>query len=149
MRIYVDLCVNNRPFDDQHHPRTLIETIEFLFLLSKAIHKDITIINSFMLEDENSRTPFIDRKDKICDLLKTATEYVSYSEELEDRAMEIAGLGIMSIDALHIACAEMASADFFVTCDDHLVQKVRSNKENINVAILNLMEFITKEVFKV
>ncbi len=149
MRIYLDLCIYNRPFDDQHQPRIVIETIEFLFLLSEAIDKKITIINSFVLEDENSKNPFIDRKNKIYDLLKVALEYVSYSEELENRAKEIEKFGIMAMDALHIACAEMAKADFFVTCDDLLVQKGKSNKENINVRIMSLMEFITKEVFKV
>ncbi len=76
-----------------------------------------------MLEDENSKNPFIDRKDKIYDFLKVASEYVSYSEELENRAKEIEKFGIMAIDVLHIACAEMSKADFFVTCDDLLVRK--------------------------
>ena len=149
MRIYLDPCVYNRPFDDQHQPRIVIETMEFLFLLSKSIDKEITIINSFVLEDENSKNPFIDRRDKIYDLLKVALEYVTYSEELENRAKEIEKLGIMAMDALHIACAEMAKADFFVTCDDLLVRKGESNKGNINVRIMSLMEFITREVFKV
>ena len=149
MRIYLDLCIYNRPFDDQHQPRIVIETMEFLFLLSKAIDKEITIINSFVLEDENSKTPFIDRKDKIYDLLEVTSEYVSYSEELENRAKEIEKFGIMAMDALHIACAEMAKADFFVTCDDLLVRKGKTNKKNINVRIMSLMEFITREVFKV
>jgi len=77
MRIYLDLCIYNRPFDDQHQPRIVIETIEFLFLLSEAIDKKITIINSFVLEDENSKNPFIDRKNKIYDLLKVALEFIT------------------------------------------------------------------------
>jgi len=148
MRVYLDLCVYNRPFDDQHQPRIVIETIEFLFLLSKAIDKEITIFNSFVLEDENNKNPFIDRRDKICDLLKVASEYVSYSEELENRAKEIEKFGIMAMDALHIACAEVAKADFFITCDDLLVRKGKSKKANINVRIMSLMDFMTKEVFK-
>lgn len=55
----------------------------------------------------------------------------------------------MAIDSLHIACAEMAKADFFVTCDDLLVRKGKTNKEKLKVRIISLMEFITKEVFKV
>ncbi len=129
MKIYLDLCVYNRPFDDQRQPRVVIETLEFLFLLSKAIDKEITTINSFVLEDENSKNPFIDHKDKIYDLLKVATEYVSYSEELEKRAKEIEIFGMMARDALHIACAETAKADFFVTCDDILIRKGKTNKE--------------------
>ncbi len=89
MRIYLDLCVYNRPFDNQRQPRILIEGTEFLFLLSKAIDKEITLINSFVLEDENTRNPFIVRKDKISDLLKVAIKYVGYSEKLENRAKEV------------------------------------------------------------
>ena len=145
----MDLCVYNRPFDDQHQPRIVIETIAFLLLLLKATDKEITIVNSFVLEEENSKNPFIDRKDKISNLLKEAFEYVGHSEELANKAKEIEKSGIMAMDALHIACAEMAKADFFITCDDLLVRKGKSNKENINVRIMSLMEFITKEVFKV
>jgi len=149
MKIYLDLCVYNRPFDDQRQPRIAIETMEFLFLLSKAIDKEITTINSFVLEDENSKNPFIDRRDKIYDLLKVAREYVNYSEELGKRAEEIEKYGIMAIDALHIACAETATADFFVTCDDILAHKGKTNKEKLKVKIVSLMEFVNKEVFKI
>lgn len=149
MKIYLDLCVYNRPFDDQRQLRVVIETIEFLFLLSKAIDKEITTVNSFVLEYENSKNPFVDRKDKIYDVLKVATEYVSYSEELEKRAKEIEKFGIMSIDALHIACAEISKADFFVTCDDILIRKGKNNKEKLKVKIIGLMEFFIKEVFKI
>jgi hypothetical protein len=74
MKIYLDLCVYNRPFDDQGQPRVVIETMEFIFLLEKAINKEFTIVNSFVLEYENSKNPLIDRKDKIGDLLKIASE---------------------------------------------------------------------------
>ncbi|BCB96283.1 hypothetical protein JZK55_12050 [Dissulfurispira thermophila] len=149
MKIYLDLCVYNRPFDDQRQPRIMIETIEFLVLLSKAIDGEITTVNSFVLEDENSKNPFIERRNRICDFLKVANEYVHYSEELEKRAKEIEKLDIMGMDALHIACAEMAGVDFFVTCDDILVRKGRANKEKIKVKIISLIEFVTKEVFKI
>ena len=149
MRIYLDLCVYNRPFDDQRQPRIVIEGTEFLFLLSKAIEKEITLINSFVLEDENMRNPFIGRKDKIADFLKVATKFVGYSEKLENRAKEIEKFGIMAIDALHIACAEVAKDDFLVTCDDLLVRKGTINKERLKVKVIGLMEFVAKEVFKI
>jgi len=148
MKIYLDLCVFNRPFDDQRQPRIAIETMEFLFLLSKAIDKEIDIINSFVLEEENSKNPLISRKDKIYDFLNVASEYIRYSKELENRAQEIERLGITGIDALHIACSETAKADFFVTCDDILMKKGKNNREKINVRIIGLTEFITQEVFK-
>lgn len=148
MRIYLDLCVYNRPFDDQSQPRIFIEATEFLLILSEVVGRELTLISSFVLEYENIRSPFIMRRDKISDILKVASEYVSYSEKLKNRAKEIEKTGIMSMDALHIACAEMAKADFFVTCDDVLVRKGITNKENFKVRIISLMEFIDKEAFR-
>jgi predicted nucleic acid-binding protein len=148
MKLYLDLCVYNRPFDDQGQPRIVVETVEFMFLLEKAINKEMTIINSFVLEYENSKSPLIDRRDKIEDLLKIASEYVKYSERLENRAEEIEKRGFMAMDALHIACAEAAKSDFFITCDDLLLRKGKANNDKLKVRIVGLMEFFSEEVFK-
>jgi len=148
MKIYLDLCIYNRPFDDQGQPRIVVETVEFMFLLEKAINKEMTIINSFVLEYENSKSPLIDRRDKIDDLLKIASEYVRYSERLENRAEEIEKRGFMAMDALHIACAEASKSDFFITCDDLLLRKGKANKDKLKVRIVGLMEFFSEEVFK-
>jgi predicted nucleic acid-binding protein len=148
VKVYFDLCVYNRPFDDQKQSRIAIETLEFVFLLSKAEKGEISVINSFALEDENSQNPFVDRKDIISDLLKEAAIYVDYDEDLEEKAKEIEKLGIMGIDALHIACAEKAKSDFFVTCDDTLIKKCRAAKQVIKLKAMPLMKFIAEEVFK-
>ena len=149
MKIYLDLCVYNRPFDDQRQPRIAVETMEVLLLLEKAIVKEITLINSFALEYENKKSPLIDRRSKIGDVLKIASEYVRSSERLGNRAEEIERMGFMAMDALHIACAEAAKSDFFITCDDLLLRRAKSNKEKVKVDIMSLMEFVSKEVFKI
>jgi predicted nucleic acid-binding protein len=120
-----------------------------MFLLGKAINKEIALINSFALEEENRKNPFITRKDKIHDILRVASEYVSYFKGLENRAKEIEKLGIMAMDALHIACAEVAKADYFITCDGVLVDKGKKNKRKLKVRLINLMDFVAKEVFKI
>lgn len=149
MKIYLDLCVYNRPFDDQRQPRIAVETMEVLLLLEKAIVKEITFINSFALEYENGKSPLIDRRSKIGDVLKIASEYVRSSERLGNRAEEIEGMGFMAMNALHIACAEAAKSDFFITCDDLLLRRAKSNKEKLKVDTMSLMEFVSKEVFKI
>ena len=149
MKIYLDLCIYNRPFDDQGQPRIVIETTEFLFLLEKTIDKEITMINSFALEYENDKNPIIDRREKIRDLLRVASGYVGYSEKLGNRAMEIEKIGFMAMDALHVACAEAAKSDFFITCDDLLLSRGKTNKEKLNVTIISLMDFVSKEVFRI
>lgn len=148
MRIYLDLCVYNRPFDDQRQSRIVIETLEFIFLLSKAVRGEISFVNSFVLEDENSNNPYIDRKNIIGDILKIASKYIDYDKNIEKRAKAIEKLGIMGIDALHIACAEKSKSDFFVTCDDILVKKCKTNEKIIKLKVETLMKFVTEEVFK-
>lgn len=149
MRIYLDLCVYNRPFDDQRQPRIVIETMEFLFLLGKASSGEITVVNSFALENENADNPYIDRRDIIADILSSARESIDYDEALGKRAREIERLGIMGMDAIHIACAERAEAEIFITCDDLLVRKCEMKKGKIKVKVKTLMKFINEEVFKI
>ncbi len=111
--------------------------------------KEITLINSFALEYENSKNPLIGRRSKIGDVLKIASEYVGSSERLGNRAEEIERMGFMAMDALHIACAETAKSDFFITCDDLLLRKGKTIKGKLKVTIMSLMEFVSKEVFKI
>jgi len=148
VKIYLDMCVFNRPFDDQRQPRIAMETTEFLFLLSKAIQGEIGIVNSFALEYENANNPYRDRKDIIHDALITSKQFVSYDEALGKRAKEIERLGIVAMDAVHIACAEKAKSDFFVTCDDLLVKKCKAIEKALKVRIAPLMKFVAEEVFK-
>lgn len=51
--------------------------------------------------------------------------------------------GIEPIDALHFACAE-SGADFFVTCDDGIIKKVRKNSTMFNIEVCNPLEFVVK-----
>ena len=148
MKIYIDLCVYNRPFDDQHQPRIAIESLEFILLLSKVIDGEISTINSFVLEYENNRNPYPDRRNKITDMLKLAAEYIDYDLRINNRAKELEAIGLTAIDALHIACAEKATANFFITCDDILVRKAKSMQKKLKVEIVNLIDYITREVFK-
>jgi len=51
------------------------------------------------------------------------------------------------MDAVHIAWAEKAKADFFVTCDDRLINKLQ-RVDDMEIACYNIIDFISKEVFK-
>ena len=53
----------------------------------------------------------------------------------------------MGMDAVHIACAEKAKADFFVTCDDNLINKLE-RIDNIGIVYYNVIDFVSREVFK-
>jgi predicted nucleic acid-binding protein len=65
-----------------------------------------------------------------------------------DRSLELEKRGLMGMDAVHIACAEKAKADFFVTCDDDLIKKLE-RIDNIKIAFYNVIDFVSREVFKI
>jgi len=46
------------------------------------------------------------------------------SARLEERARQIAQLGIPALDAAHLASAEEGEADILLTCDDILLRRV-------------------------
>ena len=146
IKLYIDLCVYNRPFDDQHQPRIAFESHIFLFLMRKVPEGELTTINSFTLEFENSRNPLRERRGKVADLLSLASEYVHYDKHIEERAYQLEQSGLPGIDALHIACAEAAKASYFVTCDDVLIKKCKRNQSRLRVKVSRLIELMS-EIF--
>jgi hypothetical protein len=148
VKLYLDMCVYNRPFDDQSQPRIMIETQIFITLLSMISGGRFDLINSFALEYENSKNPNIENMLKISDLLGYSTDYISCDEGILDRSLELEKRGLMGMDAVHIACAEKAKADFFVTCDDDLIKKLE-RIDNIKIAFYNVIDFVSREVFKI
>jgi predicted nucleic acid-binding protein len=147
LRLYLDMCVYNRPFDDQSQPRIMLETQIFIMMLLMISKDRFDLINSFALEYENSKNPNIENMLKISDLLGYSTDYISCDEGILDRSLEFEKYGLMGMDAVHIACAEKAKADFFVTCDDDLIKKLE-RIDNIGIAYYNVIDFVSREVFK-
>ena len=141
------MCVYNRPFDDQSQPRILLESQIFIMLLLMRSEGRFELLNSFALEYENGKNPNIENMLKISDLLRYSTDYISCDEGILDRSLEFEKYGLMGMDAMHVACAENAKADFFVTCDDNLIKKLK-RIDNIRVAFYNVIDFVSKEVFK-
>ena len=123
LKIYLDMCVYNRPFDDQRQHRINTETQIFIILMSMILEGRLVLVNSFALQYENSKNPKIENMLRISDILKDSTDYISYDKWILERSIELEKYGLTGMDAVHIACAEKAKADFFVTCDDDLVKK--------------------------
>jgi predicted nucleic acid-binding protein len=147
LRLYLDMCVYSRPFDDQSQPRIMLETQIFIMMLLMISKGRFDLINSFALEYENSKNPNIENMLKISDLLGYSTDYISCDEGILDRSLEVEKYGLMGMDAVHIACAEKAKTDFFVTCDDNLIKKLE-RIDNIGIAYYNVIDFVSREVFK-
>ncbi|MBI5665220.1 MAG: PIN domain-containing protein, partial [Nitrospirae bacterium] len=56
-------------------------------------------------------------------------------------------MGLKAMDALHVACAEKAKAEVFLTTDDYLLSKAVQNKRMLKLKIENPLRWVT-EVLK-
>ncbi|MDP2950998.1 MAG: PIN domain-containing protein [bacterium] len=132
MKVYLDNSVLNRPFDDQIFPQIRLET-EATFLIFKSIEqKQLKMINSSVVEYENSRNPFPERKDWINNYLKKAEGYQKMNARIQENAKKINALGIDPLDALHLATAEIVKADIFITCDEKILKRYKGQLKTYN-----------------
>jgi len=121
MRVYLDNCSFNRPFDDQSQPRIRLETEAKLCIQDSVQAGTLELAWSYVLDFENTANPFDDRRIAIDPWKGQATVDAGETDELLQTAKELASLGLKSKDALHIACAMASSADYFVTTDDRIL----------------------------
>ena len=142
MKIYLDNCCYNRPYDDQSQIRISLEAQAKIYIQTMIETGKFELVSSYMLIYENSRNRIETKRKAIEQFIKdnTAT-YIddSYSEEVEHVAIEIQQTGVKSADAIHVACAILAKCDFFITTDDRLL-KYKSDL----ISIVDPVEFIRK-----
>ena len=137
MRVYLDVCCLNRPFDDRTQDRIHLEAEAILTILKYIEKKQWWMINSDAIIYEVNKIPDPERKTKVQFTLFNAKDYVQINEQILRRAKQIQQLGVKSFDALHIACAEAAQADIFLTTDDKLLKKVQQFVDKIKVKVNN------------
>ena len=145
MRIYLDVCSLNRPFDDQMQDRIHLESEAVLTILKYIEKKQWSMINSDAILYEVNKIPDPERRIKVQLTLSNADDYVPINEPILERAKQIQQLGVQSYDALHIACAEATPADIFLTTDDKLLKRIRRFKGKVKVKVDNPLNWI-KEV---
>lgn len=125
MKIYMDNCCYNRPYDDQTYIRIYLETEARLHIQDMVKRGSIELITSFMLEYENGKNRFSHKRQAIADFMITNESYyvgIEKEEEAKIIAGRIMKSGIKSADALHVACAILAGSDYFITTDDRLLK---------------------------
>ena len=123
MRLYLDLCCFNRPWDDQSQDRVRLETEAKLLIQERVRSGSATLAWSYILDHECSLNPYSERRSAISRWRSLAAANIVEHAGVLERATEFQRSGIAAFDALHLACAEAASADMFVSTDDRLLRK--------------------------
>jgi len=124
MRLYLDNCAFNGPFDDQSHIRIRLETEAKLYIQERINERKVDLVWSYILDIENDQNPFEEKRSAIERWKKLAVVDIEEAETLKDRANSFVAYGIKAKDALHVAAAIEGNADFFITTDDRLLKKL-------------------------
>ena len=140
LKIYLDNCCYNRPFDDLTIEKNRLEASAKIFIQTLIKYKSLTLVFSFVNLIEAEDSPFEDNKAYIMSFIEeNASVFVGKNrlDEIERLADEVMRAGIKKKDAAHIACAVTAGCDYFITTDKRVL---RYKTDKINM--INPADFI-------
>lgn len=140
MKVYLDNCCYNRPYDNQTQLRISLETQAKLQIQSMIMDKTLFLVASYVLLYENSKNPHAMRRNAIRKFLKeNVTIYVDVNQGDAVKALadEIIATGVKTADPYPVACAILGGAEYFLTTDDRLL-KYKTDR----IFLMNPTEFI-------
>ncbi len=139
MKIYVDNCCFNRPFDTQLDIKIRLETEAKLYIQQLIKNRKLQLVWSYILDFENSKNPFEERKQQIERWKLFATEDIEENDDILTIGKKLEKIGLKKIDALHVACAIYAKCDYFITTDKGILKR---SEEISGVFVTDPINFI-------
>ena len=139
MKVYLDNCCFNRPFDDQSSLVIQMETEAKLDVQERIRLGEIELCWSFVLDYENSANPFEDVRNRISEWKKLSSDDCDLSDDIIKNARTLMDMGLRQMDASHLACAIHLKADCFLTTDKKIL-----NKPIEKIAVINPIDFIRR-----
>jgi predicted nucleic acid-binding protein len=123
--VYLDACCIGRLEDDPSQERIRLEADAIEHIFAAIAEGRLRWISGHALGAEIDLTPDPDRRRRARILLTRCHEWVPLTEPVKHRAQELQTMGFGAMDALHLASAEAARVDIFLTTDDRLLRLAR------------------------
>jgi predicted nucleic acid-binding protein len=139
MKIYLDNCCYNRPFDTADSNTIIFESRAKMSIQQLVSSRKLVLVYSIVLLEEIYNNPFKYKKEQIMNFLSNATAYVGEEKrgEIDGLASEIMKTGIAYMDAAHLSVAIIARCDYFITTDKRVL-KYKTDK----MTVINPIDFI-------
>jgi len=139
VKVYLDNCCYNRPFDTQNGDTIIFESIAKMSIQRLITNQKIDLAHSIVLLEEIYNNPFKYKKEQILGFLSNSKIYVGEDKrsEISIYANELMKNGIKYMDAAHISAAIIAQCDFFITTDKKLL-----NYKSDKIIVINPVDFI-------
>ena len=125
LKIYLDMCCYNRPYDPQDQLKVEMETKAKLKIQNLIEKGEYDLIGSYILDYECSNVPTPMRKKAILDFIgRNIKSYVGSerAEKLSQKVQEIMSTNVKEYDAYHVAAAIYAGCEYFISVDKRLLK---------------------------
>lgn len=123
MRVYLDNCCFNRPFDDQTALSIRLETEAKLYVQDQIKSGALSLGWSYILDYENAANPCEERSAEIERWEKLADRRTQETPKIISLMNNCVQVGLKPLDALHVACAVALACDVFLTVDKGILRK--------------------------
>ena len=124
--LYLDNSFLNRPFDDPLAGMNTKEGSVLFDIIRRAKEGKVKLVRSAMIEFENAANEIAARKSFVESVMHLAATYQNLNDSIVRRAQSIVQqYHLQPLDAVHIASAEAAQVDFFITCDYTVLKRYR------------------------
>ncbi|GHV41815.1 hypothetical protein FACS189490_09450 [Clostridia bacterium] len=145
MRIYLDTCCLNRPYDDLSDNAVRMEAEAVLSIIDVCETGEWTFCGSDVLLDEILNITGVERREKVLLLYDSAVEHIDLTDEIISQSKALECHGIKSYDALHVASAEAGGADVFLTTDRKLINAVK--RAGVVLPVMNPLIWLTEVLY--
>lgn len=146
LRVYLDTCCLMRAFDDQSFPRVRLETLAISDIMDFVQSKRIQWVAGKAVYLEVSACPSHARRDEVMNWLRTVDEWQEYTPVVDRVAKRLIKQSIGEWDARHLATAEVARCDWFLSTDQALIKRAQKISPKLSVRVANPTEFILEDI---
>jgi len=139
MKIYLDNCCFNRPYDDQGSLRVRLETEVKLDIQNRIREGEFELIWSYILTFENAQNPHEERRAEIRLWNGLAKAEILETPQILEKMRDLESKGLKSLDALHISCAIAGRCAYFITVDKGILNKLDRIQ---GIKVINPIDFL-------
>jgi predicted nucleic acid-binding protein len=146
MKLYLDNCCYNRPYDDQSQERIHLEGEAVLAIINRSKQNNDEIMESLALDFEIKQIMNYEKQEKVNYFYgQTITEEIDYNSDILKRAKELSEqTSIRTFDRFHLSFAEYAGVDVLLTTDKKFEKAC--SKINLNIKVMNPLDFFLEVI---
>jgi predicted nucleic acid-binding protein len=142
MKVYIDVCCLNRPFDGTSQARVVIEAAAMVRVFELIESSSLSDYSSEMARVEIERIQDLDRRRKVKALLPPNNRIMPLSKELLDMAEDLMLMGFSLADSVHLSAARRIGVDVFLTVDDRLLKRAVKHVDEFGFRVINPASFL-------